>query len=251
MVKKPMKLFDLLTQDNKLALLNGEIIGFFPYIFVEGDAYYDKLQELCFGYYTYRSGYKSISPTYRRLIELSKDNPNLIKSPDEMLGNLIRAKYVEKWNRVYDVLLNKDYDALNNYDFVKTKNGSNSDVVTYDTNVTDDGKTNTDETTLRNINTADDIYAFNSQTPVGDSTGEEIATERTYADADKNTTHNTQVKSGTDSRNIGIDETETHSGRDGDGARMVTKEIDMRSKQIFFDIVYKDIDSIATLKIYI
>lgn len=246
-----MKLFDLLTQENKLALLNGEVIGFFPYIFVDSDAYYDKLQELCFGYYVYRSGYKSISPTYRRLIEMSNDNPTLVKSADEMLGNLIRAKYVEKWNRVYNVLLNSNYNPLDNYDFIDTKNANNSDTITYDTNVVDNGRSNTDESVTRSNNTADNIYAFNSETPVGDSTGEEISVERTIANADKNTTHNTQIKTGTEGRDIGINETNTRKGRDGIGAKLIQSELDMRSKQIFFDIVYKDIDSIATLKIYI
>lgn len=278
-----MKLRETLTKQQTIDLLSGNVVGIFPSMILSGDAFYDKLYELCLGYYTARSGEKTISMTYERFISFIKENPEIDKSPEELIGALIRGKFLDKWNRVYDVLITSQYDALNNrestedktgnnqnkdtHNTTKAKQGTNSDITTYDTNVEDNGNTGTSETTIRNVEDANDTYGFNSSTPVGDTYSNETTSETIVGEADKNTSHNIQTKTGTENKQFGIDESETHtgtdttditiseklvkSGRDGSGAELITEELNLRNTQLFFDIIYADIDSITTLQIYI
>ena len=342
-----MKLRETLTKQQTIDLLSGNVVGIFPSMILSEDAFYGKLYELCLGYYTARSGEKTISMTYERFISLIKENPEISKSPEELIGALIRGKFLDKWNRVYDVLITSQYDALNNrestedktgnnqnkdthnttkakegnntdvmtydtengrkgtntdvmtYDTESGKQGTNTDTTTFDTNVEDNGKTGTSETTTRNVTDENNVYGFNSPSAVGDTNSTETTSETIVGEADKNTSHNLQTKTGTeskefgideiitktgteskeigidetvtktgtDSRAIGISESETHtgtdttditiseklvkSGRDGSGAELITEELNLRNTQLFFDIIYADIDSIATLQIYI
>lgn len=278
-----MKLLETLTKQQTIDLLSGNVVGIFPSMILSEDAFYGKLYELCLGYYTARSGEKTISMTYERLISLVNENPEINKSPEELIGALIRGKFLDKWNRVYDVLLTSQYDALNNrestedktgnnqnkdtHNTTKARQGNNSDITTYDTNVEDNGKMGTSETTIRNVEDANDVYGFNSSSPVGDTYSNETTSETIVGEADKNTSHNVQTKTGTENKQFGIDESETHtgtdttditiseklvkSGRDGTGAELITEELNLRNTQLFFDIIYADIDSIATLQIYI
>ena len=326
-----MKLRETLTKQQTIDLLSGNVVGIFPSMILSEDAFYGKLYELCLGYYTARSGEKTISMTYERFIFLVNENPEINKSPEELIGALIRGKFLDKWNRVYDVLLTSQYDALSNrestedktgnnqnkdthnttkakegnntdvmtYDTESGKQGTNTDTTTFDTNVEDNGKTGTSETTTRNVTDENNVYGFNSPSAVGDTNSTETTSETIVGEADKNTSHNLQTKTGTESKEFGIDETitktgteskeigidetvtktgtdsraigisesETHtgtdttditiseklvkSGRDGSGAELITEELNLRNTQLFFDIIYADIDSIATLQIYI
>lgn len=279
-VKIPMKVKNTLTKQQMLDMLNGNSVGFFTYMILNSDNFYNILNDLCLGYYMSRSGEKSISPFYERLIDIS-NSETVNKSSEEILGIYLRAKFIDKWNRIYDILSAK-YDALSNteiteaktgknqnkdtHDTAKTRQGTNSDVITYDTNVSDNGKVSTDETTTRTAENSDDIYGFNSDVPVGDTRSAETTTERVVGEDTKNTTSNTQIKTGTENKQIGINENETNTGTDttdiiidekvvktgryGIGAELITQELTLRNKNIFFDIIYSDIDSIITIPIY-
>lgn len=278
-----MKLRETLTKQQTIDLLSGNVVGIFPYMILSEDAFYSKLYELCLGYYTERSGEKTISMTYDRFISLTKENPEINKSPEELIGSLIRGKFLDKWSRVYDVLITSQYDALNNrentedktgnnqnkdtHNTTKSKNGNNTDTTTFDTNVEDNGKTATNETTTRNVTDENNVYGFNSPTAVGDTNSTETTSETIVGDADKNTSHNLQTKTGTESKSFNVNESETNtgtdttditidekivrSGREGSGAELIMEELNLRNTQLFFDIIYADIDSIATLQIYI
>lgn len=278
-----MKLRETLTKQQTIDLLSGNVVGIFPYMILSDDVFYGKLYELCLGYYTSRSGEKTISITYERFISLTNETPEINKTPEELIGTLIRGKFLDKWNRVYDVLINSQYDALNNrestedktgnnqnkdtHNTTKARQGTNSDITTYDTNVEDNGKTATSETTTRNIQDANDVYGFNSSIPVSDTYSNQTESETVVGEADNNTSHNIQTKTGTENKQFGINESETNtgtdttditineklvkSGRDGSGAELITEELNLRNTQLFFDIIYADIDSITTLQIYI
>lgn len=277
-----MKLKETLTPQQMIELLNGTAVGIFPYMILSGDAYFNKLYELCIGYYLNRSAEKTISPTYERFISLCEQS-EILKSPEELIGNFIRSKFLDKWNRVYDVLINSQYNPISNREYTeiktgnnqnkdthnttKAKQGTNTDNTTYDTNVEDNGKTATSETTIRDTENKDDVYGFNSSIEVGDAVNRENSTETVVGEADKNTTYNLRTKTGTENKTFGVDESETHigtdttditinetfskNGRDISGAELITEELNLRNSQIFFDIVYADIDSITTLSIYI
>lgn len=86
-------------------------------------------------------------------------------------------------------------------------------------------------------------------------------------DTESVTRSNSETHGGSDTNSVEKSETETHggsdqrdrsvnwsveeSGRNKDGAALVTGEIVMRSMYQFIDIVCADIDSIATMKIYL
>ena len=279
-----MKLRETLTTGQIIKMFKGEVVGIFPSMILSNDKFYSKLYDLCFGYYMQRSGEKTISLTYERLLQLvSEKIYTTTETAENLIGKLIRGKFIEKWNRVYDVLISEQYNALQNHDFIeqktgnnqnidtynstKAKQGTNTDTTTYDTNVEDNGKRGTSETTTRSVEDSNDVYGFNSSTPVGDTLSNETTSETIVGEADKNTSHNIKTKKGTESKQFGINESENHtgtdttdisidenvnrSGRNVSGAELINEELNLRNTQLFFDIIYSDIDSIATLKIYI
>lgn len=278
-----MKLFETLTHGQIIKMFNGDVVGIFPSMILSNDKFYSKLYDLCFGYYMQRSGEKTISLTYERLLQLANEKYTLTETAESLIGKLIRGKFIEKWNRVYDVLISEQYNALQNQDFTekktgnnqnidtynstKAKQGTNTDTTTYDTNVEDNGKRGTSETTTRSVEDSNDVYGFNSSTPVGDTLSNETTSETIVGEADKNTSHNIQTKTGTEAKQFGINESEKHtgsdttdisidenlnrSGRNVSGAELINEELNLRNTQLFFDIIYSDIDSITTLKIYI
>ena len=277
-----MKIHETLTPSQKTDLLLGEVVGIFETMFVQSDEYYKERQNICLGYYTYHSADKTLSPTYDRFLQYVAESHDIDRTAEQLIGSLIRAKFADKWSRVYKALV-AEYDPISNreftskktatnqnkdtYDTVKAKEGNDTDTLTYNTNVEDDGNSGTHEVTNRSVSSADDVYGFNSVTPVGDTTSAENTNETFEADPTKNVTHNLQKKTGTETKEYGtnesethtgtettditIDETTTNSGRDGSSATLIDEEIEFRNKQQFYDIVYKDIDSITALQIYI
>lgn len=340
-----MKLFDTLQETEVLNLLNGEAVGFFPFMILADDSFYNKLPELCFGYYMSRSGEKIASSIFENITKL-KEKHNSNVNREKVIGELLRSKFIDKWNRVYDSLVVSTYDVLadnekldtkvgtnqnkdthnttksktgNNsdvitydntlnkqgdnsdvitYDLEDTKKGTNTDTITFNTTTTDNGSTGTKEITQRTTSNDDNVFGFNSTLAVGDTTSNETTTETVTGNANENIQTNTNKKTGTEARNIGIDEstskggteskaisiseslsktgndsrqiginesetntgtdttdisineTITHKGRNVSGAELITEELSLRNTQIFFDIIYDDIDSIVALQIY-
>jgi hypothetical protein len=244
-------MIDTLTTQQKSELLQGNYVGIFPTMFLDTDEFYSTLSQICFGYYMERSGNKSISPSYERLIEMSKSAEGLEETAEQLLGKYIRGKYIAKWRRVYDALVFRNYDPLNDYERVESKYGDNYNKTTYDTSVVNDGNSSMSEKTVRDVETGDDVYGFNSENVVGESKSTDSLVETVTGDAEHNKTHNAQTKSGSDSNYIKINESYNRRGRDNSAAKLIAEELDMRSQQIFYDIIYSDIDSIATLQIYI
>lgn len=317
-----MKMKETLTPEQRTNLfLNGEVVGIFSGLVLPTDPFYDLAHSMCLGYYTVRSANKTVSPIYEQMLEFAKENndvgeSNYITLANTLLGSsIIRPKFIKKWLRVYDTLITKQYDPLKSFENTEHKEGNNSDTTTYDTSVgktgdntdtitynsqngrtgnnsdtmtydtetEDNGKTGTKEVTTTDRKNNANVYGFNSSNPVGDTTEGEDTTETIVGNADDNTSHNIQTKTGTekkdyvvdetvaktgtDTKNLTISETEnktgtdtknflidediTKSGRNATGAELVEAELNLRNTQIFFDIVYKDIDSVATIPLYI
>ena len=317
-----MKMKETLTASEKNDLFfNSEVVGIFKSLLLPTDTFHDLAYPMCLSYYTVRSANKTVSPIYEQMIEFAKESGTVKESEyinfvnSKLASNIIRPKFIEKWNRVYDTLITKQYDVLKGFEHTEHKDGNNSDTTTYDTsvgkngdnsdtvtyntqngrsgtnsdtmtyntNTEDNGKTGTKETTTTNRENSADVYGFNSSSPVGDNTEAENATETVIGNADDNTSHNIQTKTGTekkdysikenltktgtDTKKLTISETEnktgtdtkifvidedvTKSGRNNTGAELIEAELNLRNTQIFFDIVFKDIDSVATIPIYI
>lgn len=257
-MKMNMMMKDTLTLNDKKSLyVDKTQVGFFTTLFNSNDKFYSLAYEICFGYYTTRSAYKTVSPIYERIYEYLLDSlevevfPNdVITQTNILLGQFIRSKYIDKWTRIYSALFEQDYDVLKDYDYTEHKGADNSNTTTYNTNVEDNGKVGTKETTVTNRSNNNDIYGFNSSNPVGDSSSDENSTETVTGNADENTTHNTKLKTGTDTEVFNSSEDITRTSRNNTGADLINSELNMRDTKIFFDIIYKDIDSIATIPLY-
>ena len=277
-----MKLWETLTDEEKIQLINREIVGIFSTMILSGDDYYSLANDLCLGYYMERSGQKTISKTYQLMLDTIKDNNITNETAESLLGKLIRGKYSYKWTKIYNALMNNDYKVLDeyasttitkgnnvdetNYASQVGKTGANKDETIYNTTNEDDGTSGSSEVTTRNTENNNDVYGFNSVSPVGANTNNEVITEKVEGEASKNTTHNTSTKTGTDTKNFTINENQSKTGKDTinktidenenvngrykTGAELITKELDMREKQILFNIFYRDIDSVVTLQIY-
>lgn len=317
-----MRIKDTLPATERYDILaNASSGGVFTTMFKGDEPWSADTANLCVGYYFVRSGNKLASPIYHTMVDLlSEKDPSLtdeelLKLVNTTIGSrIIRPKYIDKWTRVYKALVTSTYDPLDDYSETEThkgtntdkttyditgkksgddtdtttydlsegKSGTNSDVTTHDVTTEENGKTGTSETTTRANEQSNDVYGFNSTSPVGDTYNNENTTETVIGDAEKNTTQNIKTKTGTESKAIGIDETttkkgtetktlgvdetntktgtenkefgidetRTKNGRHTNGASLVNAELDMRSRQIFFDIVYRDIDSIIALSIY-
>lgn len=167
-----------------------------------------------------------------------------------------------------------------------TTTTTNKNVI--DTTKDTDNTTNSTETISTDktvTNTSDDnnnVYGFNSSTAVGSDTSNSTNTEHTVGEADKNKTTSTETldgsevyketetltgeekltKNDTDTTEENEQKTGTNvadkthtlgkeiSGHNAPVTELLEKEISFRDRQIFYDIVYKDIDSVIALQIY-
>ena len=247
-----MKLIETLTEQNQIQMLEGELVGIFPELVKSTDPWYTEASDMCIQYYTQRSGLKTISPSYERIRNiLNGVTLTTGLDADGLMGKTIRAKFLPKWNRVYQVLLQDEYSPLDEFTYNEHKTGNNSDKMDYASSIEDNGKRATKETTTRDVDNSDNIYGFNSNSPVGTDTSNEATSETVTGLADDNTTHNKRDKTGNDTHTVAINEITDRSGRNKSASSLIREELSLRATQIFFDIVYDDIDSIATLQIYL
>ena len=341
-----MRIHETLTKAEKISLLNGNSVGIFDTMIQNGDSFYSYKNSLCLGYYTEHSANKTISPAYNDLIDFIGENSEVTSTPEQLMGNMVRSKFLDKWTRIYNALCVTTYNPLYENEKVKSKDGDNLDIITFNTTVEKDAS-NKDETTFgkqiqnskadtesvtygnkvtkegeetdtttydvssetngtkgtkttteRSNNEDNKVFGFNSSVAVGDtssvadetetvigldtdntdySLNEKTGTEtveksyneensktgtdntvRTAVDTETNSGKDTvdytvdeeEKKTGTERYSHTIDEDETEHGRTTSPSELLQKELDFRSKEIFFDIVYRDIDSITTLQIY-
>lgn len=284
---KTLKIKDTITTSEKCDMLTSyKAVGIFENLFIPIDPCYEQAAGMCIGYYISHSANKTVSPFFNEMLEYEIANgaytpeADVLKRCNRIMGvHVIRPKFIDKWTRVYNALISEQYNALDDYSEteVKTgtdtdtttynlsdkKSGNNTDTITHDIKTEDTGKASSSSTGAGSTDSAKGSYGFNSSAASGDSTTQQITNESAESEANSKST---QSKTGTESKQIGIDETydktgtetkeygvnETiaRNGRHTSGADLINKELNLRNKQIFFDIVYKDIDSVATIPLY-
>lgn len=281
-----LKIKDTVSKEDRLAVLYSKPkIGIFNNMFA--DDFHGLLTSLCAGYYWLRSANKTVSPFFCELIEQSEETggtkDEALSIANNFIGNYLREKFGDKWERIYTALVSTNYELLESFGFTEHKGGNNSDITTYNltdiktgnnkdstnynTSTEDNGKVGTKEVTTKSVESNSDIYGFNSVSPVGDSANSENEKNTIVASPEDNTTHNLQTKTGTDTRDsivnetgtrtgtdsksFTIDENSTKTGRTKTGAELIQSELTLRDQNILFDIIYKDIDSVVALKIYL
>ena len=138
---------------------------------------------------------------------------NIPKTMDEvadLLASVIVNKFKTKWTRLHEVL-NLTYNPIDNYNMSETENTQlKSDV---------------------NISNANSIYAFND--------AEATPTSESNSKTSTNALFNDNLRELTRKGNIGVTTSQ----------QMINSELELREYN-FIEVIYSDIDSILTLKIY-
>lgn len=279
-----IRIFDTLTESEKFLIINGGNNGFsnlFSHIFEDNDFGHQTRAHLSYEYYVIRSANKTISPSFSHILKLIEDGGDS-QALLEAYGYGIRNKFYDKWKRAYDVLI-EDYNPLDTNTSTEIIENNNTKNITYGKNVKLtannveqlDGS-NTEESSenigkYESRTTYDDgdefSYGFNSSAPTPKNTAKNSSTEVIEGDKLRNSASRDTTASRNDTNTITKDEnevnsgTDTHidefsqeiikSGRDESPSALMQKELDFRVRNLFYDIVLKDIDSILTISIYI
>lgn len=238
------RLVETLTSQQITNIISGNSNELFDNIFSNEDDFYNLRGEMCLGYYFTRSGEKIITPMFSKLLEL---NPN---NTLEILGKHIRSRYIDNWNRIYNDLITTQYNPLNEMEYEEKKQGTNSDTTTYNTLNENETKSKFKTTTSTNEDNGNGVFGFNSDNPVKSDLYEGESREIVIGNADDNVDVSKNKRTGTDSKTFGINETTTRKGRNDNASTLIDKELKLRQKYYFFDMVYKDIDKILVLQIY-
>lgn len=138
---------------------------------------------------------------------------NIPKTMDEVaesLASVIVNKFKTKWNRLHEVL-NLTYNPIDNYSMSETENTQLKSEV--------------------DISNANSIYAFNDTQATPTSEGN--------SKTSTNALLNDNVRELTRKGNIGVTTTQ----------QMINSELELREYNLI-EVIYSDIDSILTLKIY-
>lgn len=197
------------------------------------------------------SGYKTVAPMLYRFAEINVgggNDPDLTSTQLASIGKILRAHYEKNWTKLW-ATMNVTYDPLENY----YREESGSDTLTKSGTVTDDGSddlTHGEVVTAGGTDTTErSVYGYDSGTPAPSE--KEVYTPLTTA------TH-----SGTDERALGNERTydttdETTYGKTTRGnIGVVTSQQMLREERDvwlwdFFTVIYKDIDRVLTIPVYL
>lgn len=188
---------------------------------------------LDFEYLYSHSGDKFISPLVQKL--LSNDNTITTVNLDK-LANVIKNRYLEKWNKVVTALKD-NYNPLENYNMVEVETPNITRAKHTETNV--------DMTVSGNANSQSNIYGFNttSEDGVPNASANGNNSTRTFGDDEGNYSDVTDTETGTKrlvrNGNIGVTTSQ----------QMLEQELEIR-KNLIEEIMFEDVDKILTLDIY-
>lgn len=160
-------------------------------------------QKLDLMYRDLYSGDKEISPYVERTYSNNEED---IEDTNLAIAETIKIFFKDKWDKLYNSIVNASYDALSNYDITEVE---------------------TPDLTTENT-TQDNVYGFDSSSEDG-----EPKDKKTYV-----------------SEYTGTNTTE-RTGRDGKvtAQKLLEQEINVR-KNLFYEMLFRDLDSILTLRIY-
>ena len=166
----------------------------------------------------------------------------------DILNNIIKNIYLDKWNKLYNVL-NSEYNPIENYNRVENTTINNTGNETTNENINNSevltgGHTNnnTNENTHKisafndvnfsndsnDVNNSTDVFTYNDETKT--NTGTNISSKNNTG---TNETHSTI------SGNIGVTTTQ----------QMIVREIELRKYNLVNEF-YSDLDNLLTIGIY-
>lgn len=164
-------------------------------------------------YYLNFSGDKKISKMFNLFIETLEKQAvasDYIQSAVNMQAIIIINKFADKWNRLYNAYVQKEYEPLENYKMVENGTDKESTKIS-----------NTQETNGKG-------YGFNSTTAVNVADNTQQST--TQGALDDNVKQHNFTRSG----NIGVTTSQ----------QMLQSELDLRNNYDFFNHIFIDVDSI-------
>ena len=209
--------------------------------------------ELDTDYYGNNSGDKYISPLLEKLLG---DNEKLTVQNMQTLANIIKAKFGEKWSKLY-ATLSLEYNPIENYRMVETHEGSDTHTHTPENWVETTTQTPTDwKTTSEGLKADNESESSNSYYGFGDDDGhpttDVVTSVKNKQTTETSGTYQTETtKEGTETDTIEHDTTLTRSGNIGvtTSQQMIESERKLWDYNIF-KTIYEDVDSILTLSIY-
>lgn len=183
----------------------------------------ENVEELDVDYYLSHSGKKYISNLFNNILDRYPNEDPLIK-----LSKIIENRYKDKWDRVYNALIETEYKPLENYSMLEVETPDLEDhrVTKIDQEITNETDTND--------------YGFNSPDPVPTShnvnklsgSGEDNKTDETI--------NRTGTRTLTRSGNIGVTTSQ----------QMLESEIKLRALHNMINIIFDDVDKVLCLSIY-
>ena len=187
-------------------------------------------------YYLEHSGNKPISITYDRMIYIREVEDNTFDVKGKLM-DMIVSKFYDKWNRLYEVLVQSHYSPLENYDMTQTETPDITKTKHHEEN-TDMSVSTSDQTTENSL------YGYNNASPQPVNKADSSGTTTTTGDVTKNYYDDTDTETGT----CGL----TRHGNIGvtTSQQMLLSEVDLRDKINFYNIIMNDMDSILCQLVY-
>lgn len=227
-------------------LLEMRSVGIFEYFSDFASAYGGVLNDffadtsMAIDYYLNYSGKKKISNLFMSAINIYDEGYSR-ESPSFVIANVTWLKYNDKWRKILEAFYN-NYSIDDEFSTERKREANNvDDIIT-----SSDGETNTNVETHMQTRNADSVYGYNSTVAVPQST----FSSDVSGDADENHEKVVNSNSATETKTMGRDETETYSGRHNSMPDIIEKEIKFRDKRILWNIIFDDIDSVATIGMY-
>ena len=229
------RLIDLLSETELQGIINGDItLPIFTWFITDQDQIID-IQRL---YFMQHSGQKRI----QKWVETIFNNLNR-EDAWNALGKDLKSKFDTKWSKIAESLNlnyspNIEYESEKRINSYKSNSANSTDISSYASGVEENGSDNVD--------TESSIYAFDSYA-LGSKTDKDVRTSGS---------ENRTLKTGSDTftkesfNESDVDDTHTDKGRNMSMGKLLTEEIDFRTRYIYYDIIMNDFDTLLTLQIY-
>lgn len=213
-------------------------------------------------YYYSRSGDKTISPLYEKLVLL--EQAGSIPSAIDRIADIILQRYTNNWNSIYNVYVKSTYNPINDVDLSveETSNDQLTDNTTRertkDTTTDTTSESTSNSNTNQNSNNTDNnnMYGFNSVTsvPTDESNGNSTSTtevDNTINDSGNISTNDKENETNDRTYNKDHTFTRTQTGKTSESSyqKMIEDELKLR-QYLFINEVYKCLDDVMCLGIY-
>lgn len=241
----------------------------------------ENIQSLIDEYYLGWSSEKTISPLYKKLLDMEYNGT--IESAIVRISQIVSNKFSNKWNKLYDAFT-YEYSLLKDFEIeeIETPNINESTIDTSNESVTETlNETVTPNTETKNIssenkkivetnndNLTKNKSAYNSSTFSPNEQEVKTNSKTTESTEDENYSTSTETEKGTittsnNNTNIKVISNNNQKTTSGTNTKktsglnkktyqeIIESEILLRNNNTFLTTIFSDIDTILTLNIYL